>query len=150
MPKAGKINFVTLFFAWILNRKKLPPKPRRSCQKLEKTIFEYFFHSSLNKKSCHQNQDRAESWKHQFWNTFLNWILNKNKLPPKPRSCQKLDKFNFWLFFKFNFEQKQSATKTKIVPRAGKIKFWILLYLKHIQIKTFWDLCFFPLVYLDL
>ena len=52
-----------IFWIEILNRNKLPPKPR-SCQKLEKSIFEYFF----------------------------TRILNRNKLPPKPRPCQKLAK----------------------------------------------------------
>ena len=32
-------------------------------------------------KRCHQNQDRAKSWKNQFSNTFEDWILNTNNLP---------------------------------------------------------------------
>ena len=54
----------------MLNRKKLPPEPR-SCQKLRKSIFEY----------------------------FLDWILIRKKLPPKPRSCQKLENSIFEYFF---------------------------------------------------
>ena len=47
-------------------------------------------------KRGHQNQDPAESWKHQFLNTFLFWI----------------------------FEQEKAAAKTKILPKARKIEFW--------------------------
>ena len=59
------------YFFWLnLNRNKLPPKPR-SRQKLVKTIFKYFFNEFWLEKSCHQNEDRAKSWKNQFLNTFL-------------------------------------------------------------------------------
>ena len=34
---------------------------------------------------------------------FLQFFC-RQKLPPKPRSCQKLEKTNFWIFFTLNFE----------------------------------------------
>ena len=127
VPKAGKNQFLNTFSNWILNRKKLPPKPR-SCQKMEKINFWILFQIEFwIKESCHQNQDRAKSWKNQFLNTCLNSILKRKKLPPKKRSCQKLEKSIFEYFFKLNFELKKAATKTKIVPKAGKINFWILV-----------------------
>ena len=63
--KLEKTNF-WIFLHWILNRNKLPPKPR-SCQKLEENKFLNIFYIEFwIETSCHQNQDRAKSWKINF------------------------------------------------------------------------------------
>ena len=59
----------------------------------------FFLIQCCIEKSCRQNQDRTGN---QFLNTFLNYNLNRNKLPPKPRPCQKLEKSIFEYFFKLN------------------------------------------------
>ena len=70
------------------------PKPR-SCQMVQKSIFQYFFDEKLTEKRIRQNQDLAKSCKNQFFNTFLirNWI------------------------------EKNAFAKTKILPNAAKINF---------------------------
>ena len=60
----------------ILIRKKQPPKPRY-CQKLEKKqIFNYFLITIWIRKSNHENQDIAKSWKNQSFNYLYIRILN--------------------------------------------------------------------------
>ena len=53
-----------------MNRQKHSPKPR-SCQKLEKSIFNTFSIGIWIEKSFRQKQDLAKSCKNQFFNTFL-------------------------------------------------------------------------------
>jgi len=52
--------------------------------------------------------------------------LNRQKHSPKPRSCQKLDKIIF-PNFALECEKKQAFAKTKIVPKAEKINFSMLV-----------------------
>ena len=121
--KGREINF-EYFFNYMLNRKSCRQNQERAKswgnQFLNTCLIEFWIETS-----CHQNQDRAKSWKNQFSNTFLNWNLNRNKLLPKPKSCQKQENKIFEYFFNLIFYKKQASTKTKIVPKAGKIIFWI-------------------------
>jgi len=159
-----------------LNRNKLPPKPR-SCQKLEKSIFKYSFIEFWLEKSCHQNQDRAKSWKNQFLNTFFVvppfhilrclchlfsrhgnksrrnqvWILftsmlNRKKLPPEPRSFQKVRKsifeyFSNWIYI-YTFFLLIWSVQQKDQERC----LCHLFCEKRVWNFTFWDVCAIYLV----
>ena len=83
-------------------------------------------------KSCCQNQDRAKGWKNIFC-IFLYWILNRNKLPPKPRSCQKLEKIKFSILFKIELWMEKNCHQNQDCAKSWKnqflntfsIEFWI-------------------------
>ena len=68
---------------------------------------------------------------------LINWrnILTGKNHPPKPRPCQKLAKSIFQYLLKKHFNRKKAATKTKILPKVGKISFSILFQLKKINRK---------------
>ena len=64
---------------------------RNTCQKLEKSIPQY----------------------------FLNWNLKTKKLPPKPRSCQTLEK-SISQYLSVSVWKEKTAAKTKILPKTGE------------------------------
>ena len=74
LAKSWKNQVVNTFFNQNLKRKTYSPKPR-SCQKLNKSCFQYFFDENLTRK----------------------------RHSPKPRSCQKLNK-NFFNIFDLEIE----------------------------------------------
>ena len=101
--------------------------------------FEYFLNWFWKETSCRQNQDRAKSWKKQFLNTCLKSILNRNKLPPKPRSCQKLVKSIFKYFFTWILTRKKLLPKRRSYQKLEKTIFEYFFELGHHF--TFWDVC---------
>ena len=128
--KAGKINF-EYFFNYHPNQDR--------AKKVRKSISEYFFNWIWIETSCHQNQNRAKSWKNQFLNTCLNEILNRNKLPPKPRSRQKLEKSIFKYSLNWNVTRKKLPTKPRSYQKLEKSIFEYFFELCHHF--TFWDVC---------
>ena len=48
------------------------------------------------------------------------------KAATKTKIVPKAGKIKFLILFKLNFEKKKATTKTKIVPKAGKNNFLIL------------------------
>ena len=151
MPKAGKNNF-QIFLKLILTRKKLPPKPR-SCQKLEKSIFEYFlvvtpFH--ILRCLCHLSSRHGnKSRRNQVWILFTS-MLNRKKLPPDTRSCQKVRKsifefFSTWIYIYiyiyihlFSAHMKRATKRSRKVSvppllRKASVKCHILRCLCHLS-----------------
>ena len=93
-------------------------------QKPEKSILNTFWIKCWIEKSCRQNQERAK--RKSIFSYFFNGILSGKRLPPKPRSCQKVKNWIFECFLNWILNRKKLPPKTKIVPKAGKINFWIL------------------------
>ena len=61
--------------------------------------FEYFLNQMLNRKKLPPEPRSRQKLRKSIFEYFLKLNLNRNQLPPKPRSCQKLEKSIFKFFF---------------------------------------------------
>ena len=103
-------------------------------------------------KRCHQNQDCTKAGKTIF-DSFLHWILNRNKLPPKPRSCQKLAKTIFEYFWRLNFEYLNQVITWRIpnLTQKGGSKYRVHQGYGYIwKTYRFYIFCFLVELYLQM
>ena len=105
----------TIASCWNWIAKTHSPKPR-SCQKLQKSIFNTFLirnwiakTHSPKPRSCQKLQNRFLIW---------NWIEKTHS--PKPRSCQKLQNRFFTTFLIWNWIEKTHSPRPKSCQMVQK------------------------------
>ena len=119
--KRHKRNF-SLTFLFIILIRKSHHQNQHIAKSWKNPVFKYV----LIKKTTTKTKNITKSRKNQILNYFLIRALNLKKQALKPRYCQKLWKQIFLLPFKQIFWKEKATTETKILPKAGKTIFQLI------------------------
>ena len=134
LPKAGKMIFQCLFNL-NFDLKKAPATATKTkiLPKAGKMNFQSFFVLNFKRKNQPPKPRSCQTLERIHFSIPSLLNFHRKKQPPKASSCQKLQKSIFQFFLISSLLEKNPAAKTKIFPKAGTINFSKLFHLNFIR-----------------